>query len=152
MQAALRREWSIGTVLPELGAAAAGVDEKFAGVRNMGRLILATDYSKPYVPDQLTDQNSAYWRGVMELFSNWIVNLSAAKQQASALGVSLAVVDVKPACWPGFASLSTEPKATSAMTGCVHGLILKTSPNDRRENHVGLLSATKVPMVAQARH
>ena len=66
-QRQLLHDWAVNVVLPDLGGSASQVDEKFAGVRAMGQLILKADFSRPIDVSGLTYRNPDYWRGIMEM-------------------------------------------------------------------------------------
>lgn len=61
------RQWVIEVALPELGAAAAGAEPKFAGVVAVGRKVLALDHAQPVDVQREFYATDAYWRGVMEM-------------------------------------------------------------------------------------
>ena len=63
----LNKEFAINEVLPVLSAYQIIVDDKFEGVKNFGRLIGQTNFSKSQNINDLTTKNNYYWRGCMEM-------------------------------------------------------------------------------------
>lgn len=63
----LNKDYAINEVLPVLSAYQVIVDDKFAGVKNFGKLIEKTDFTKTQNIAELTDKNSDYWRACMEM-------------------------------------------------------------------------------------
>lgn len=61
------RTWAREEALPMLGAMARGVDPKFVGVINMGKLLGSTELTKHLEIEALTFRNPDYWRGIMEM-------------------------------------------------------------------------------------
>ena len=66
-QRQLLRDWSVNVALTDLGNAASQVEQKFAGVRAMSRVIQQSDFTGVIDVPALTYRNSDYWRGVMEM-------------------------------------------------------------------------------------
>ena len=66
-QLALLRRWAREEALPILAATANGVDEKFGGVRGLGKTLDGLDTSKPLDVEKLTDHNSDYWQAMLEM-------------------------------------------------------------------------------------
>ncbi len=63
----LNKEYAINEVLPILGAYENKVDAQFEGVKNLGKLVLETDFSKPQDMVSLFDSNTNYWRAGLEM-------------------------------------------------------------------------------------
>jgi len=63
----LNKDYAINEILPVLSAYQVIVDDKFAGVKNFGKLIEKTDFSKIQNTAKLTDKNPDYWRACMEM-------------------------------------------------------------------------------------
>jgi tetratricopeptide (TPR) repeat protein len=63
----LNKAWAINEVLPVLSAYEAMVDDKFAGVKNFGKLVSQTNFNNPQDIDKLTSENPDYWRATMEM-------------------------------------------------------------------------------------
>lgn len=63
----LIKKWTREFAIPVLAAFENKVEEKFEGVRAMGKLLSVTDFSKPQNVASLTDHNSNYWRAMAEM-------------------------------------------------------------------------------------
>lgn len=63
----LNKKYAIEEVLPVLSQYQVIVEDKFAGVKNFGKLLQKTDYSKPQNIDLQTSKNYDYWRATMEM-------------------------------------------------------------------------------------
>ena len=73
----LNKEYAINEVLPVLTAYLINVDDKFAGVKNYGKLIHATNFNVSQNIDELTSKNKNYWRATMEMnVGNQIIPIS----------------------------------------------------------------------------
>ncbi len=66
-QLAILRAWAADQGLPLLSATAAGVDEKFAGVRNIGRTLSTVDFTETQSVGTLFYGNPDFWRGLIEM-------------------------------------------------------------------------------------
>ncbi|HLP10391.1 MAG TPA: hypothetical protein VK177_00565 [Flavobacteriales bacterium] len=63
----LIRTWAAKEAIPVLAAFASKVDEQFAGVRAVGKILSKNDFSKNVDVVTLTEKNSDYWRAVLEM-------------------------------------------------------------------------------------
>jgi len=63
----LNKAWAINEVLPVLSAYETIVDEKFAGVKNFGKLVAKTNFSTSQDIPTLTNNNADYWRAILEM-------------------------------------------------------------------------------------
>jgi len=63
----LNKSWAITEVLPVLTAFETTVDDKYAGVKNFGKLVAKTNFNTTQDIGTLTSNNSDYWRAVMEM-------------------------------------------------------------------------------------
>lgn len=63
----LNKTWAAAEVLPILCAYEKDVDEKFAGVKNVGILVSKTNFTDAQNTKQLTNTNPYYWRAVLEM-------------------------------------------------------------------------------------
>lgn len=63
----LLKQWAIEEALPVLTAYEVNVEDKFAGVKNFGKLIQNTDFKKAVDIANLTDKNPDYWRAILEM-------------------------------------------------------------------------------------
>jgi hypothetical protein len=63
----LNKAWAINEILPVLSAYQIIVDDKFAGVKNFGKLVSGTNFNNPQDINELTSKNSDYWRATMEM-------------------------------------------------------------------------------------
>lgn len=61
------RQWAARQALPVLAAFETKVEDKFAGVKGMGKLVAGTDATRPLDVAALTDRNNDYWRGCLEM-------------------------------------------------------------------------------------
>ncbi len=64
---ALNKAWAINEVLPVLSAYEVGVEDRFTGVKNMGKLVSQTNFSTTHDITKLTSNNTDYWRAVLEM-------------------------------------------------------------------------------------
>jgi tetratricopeptide (TPR) repeat protein len=74
----LLKDWAMNDVLPLLAEATYKVDEKFSGVRYMGKTLKTIiAHGAPTDIAKITDSTTEYWRGVMEMSpGNEIIPLS----------------------------------------------------------------------------
>lgn len=63
----LNKEYAIQEVIPVLAAYQVIVEDKFSGVKNMGKLLKETDFHQPVDIEKLTDHNQYFWRANMEM-------------------------------------------------------------------------------------
>jgi len=63
----LNKQYAANEVLPVLGSFAAIVDDKFPGVKNFGKQVTETDFSKEADVKSMTDENYNYWRATLEM-------------------------------------------------------------------------------------
>jgi len=66
-QVELIKSWAIDFAIPVIQAYEVSVDDKFVGVKEVGRMLLNTDFSKKQDIIALTERNSNYWRAIMEM-------------------------------------------------------------------------------------
>lgn len=63
----LLRKWARAEALPILAASAGRAEERFPGVRDLGRAIGKLDPGRPVDVAAMTDRNPAYWRAMLEM-------------------------------------------------------------------------------------
>lgn len=64
---AILRQWATQEALPILAVTAGRVDERFAGVRAVAKLLDGLDPSKLIDVNKLTERNPAYWQAMVEM-------------------------------------------------------------------------------------
>ncbi len=65
----LNKKYAIA-VLPILSSYQTSVEDKFAGVKNFGKLVAQTNFNEPQDISKMTNTNSNYWRALMEMEEN----------------------------------------------------------------------------------
>ncbi|MBC7486207.1 MAG: hypothetical protein H7282_05610 [Cytophagaceae bacterium] len=63
----LNKAYAINEVIPVLSAYQMIVEDKFVGVKNIGKLAHKIDFTKPQDAYRLTSANPDYWRAVLEM-------------------------------------------------------------------------------------
>lgn len=63
----LNKTWAINEVLPVLSAYETIVDDKFAGVKNFGKLVATTNFNESQNVVNLTSKNPDFWRANLEM-------------------------------------------------------------------------------------
>ena len=63
----LNKAYAINEVLPVLAAYETTVDDKFAGVKNFGKLVAKTNFNETQDIAGMTSKNYDYWRATMEM-------------------------------------------------------------------------------------
>jgi tetratricopeptide (TPR) repeat protein len=63
----MNKRYAANEVLPVLSGYQTIVDDKFAGVKNFGKLVAQTDFNLPQDVTVLTSNNPDYWRATMEM-------------------------------------------------------------------------------------
>lgn len=63
----LLKKWSTDEVLPVISAYQVKVDDKFAGVKNLGKILSSLDFSKEQSVQNSLDRNTNYWRANLEM-------------------------------------------------------------------------------------
>ena len=63
----LIKQWATHFAIPVLAALATAVDDKFAGVKAIGKILGTTDFNKKQDIIALTERNGHYWRAIVEM-------------------------------------------------------------------------------------
>ncbi len=63
----LNKNWAINEVVPIMAAYEVKVEEKFVGVRELGKLCETTDFTRSQDINKLTNHNNNYWRADVEM-------------------------------------------------------------------------------------
>jgi tetratricopeptide (TPR) repeat protein len=63
----LLKKWSVEEALPVISAYQVKVDDKFAGVKNLGKLLNELDFNHEHSVQNSLNNNTNYWRAVLEM-------------------------------------------------------------------------------------